>query len=311
MRKLLLSVLFAAAAFGVYAQDTNDKSSKTKKTAVKGKWATGAMLDLAVTQTGSRNWAPGGDRFSLSGNAFLTLWANQSKGRNNWENTLQINYGLQSNRTFGVVKNDDKFDLVSKWRHALGANAATSKFGWGFWGGLRTQMVDGYDYDQHDGSEDTRTRISDFFAPAITAVSIGGQYGSNGFFAHIGLGGRWVIVANRPYELAAKYGVDPAREVKAEWGPFASLEYKKELIKNVHYSGRMDLASDFVAKQPGNIDVYLTNMFHLKVNKYLGVFYNFDLQYDDNTQIFGYAKNSAGTQLKSVFGVGVSVKCSK
>lgn len=306
MRKILLFVLFAAVAVAVHAQDTKNKASKNKKFQEKGKWKAGGLVDLAFSQAGSRNWAPGGDRFSLSGNAFLTIWAYQKRNRSTWENGLQLNYGLQNSRAFGIIKNDDRIDVVSKWRHLFG-NKPTTKWGLGLWGGLRTQWYDGYDYDDNSGSEvPQRTRISGFFAPAVLIGSAGTQYKSNGLFAHIGLAARWVIVSNRSYELGRKYGVDPSEKVKSEWGLFSSLEYKKELVKNVSYEGRLDLASSM--EELLKVDVFFTNMFRLKVNNRLGVFYNFDLQYDDDTRIFGYNKDKPDTQLKSIFGIGLSFK---
>jgi hypothetical protein len=53
------------------------------------------------------------------------------------------------------------------------------------------------------------------------------------------------------------------------------------------------------------LNAFLEN---LKVNKCIGLVYSFDLQYDDDTKIFGYNKNSTGTQLKSILGVGLSCK---
>ncbi len=174
-------------------------------------------------------------------------------------------------------------------------------------GGLlnfRTQFVDGFDYDNG------KKRISTFLAPATTVLSAGAQYYTkdNSFNVHMGPAGRWILVANRPFELAKNYDVLPNREVRIEAGLFASANLNKEIMKNVTYRGRLDLFSDFINDHPKNVDVFFTNMFYLKVNKSFGVVYNFDLQYDDNTRIFGFDKNKAGTQLKSIVGVGLTLK---
>ncbi len=301
MRKLLLTVLSACVCFGISAQTSTPAKSKKVKTAT---WKRGGVVSLTLSQGGTRNWAPGGDRFTLASNGFLNLYANHTKGRMHWDNMLDVNYGLLNSNSQGIIKNDDKLDLVSKLGWTIG-NKETSRFSLGTWMNFRTQLADGFDYDG-----DLPKRISAFFAPAIPTISAGVGYQSkNGALSfHVGPHARWVIVANRPYELAANYGIDPARQVRIEAGGMASVSLNKEIIKNVTLRSRLDAFSDGINSHPGNVDVFFTNMFYLKVNKCLGLVYNFDLQYDDDTKIFGLRKSSPGTQLKSIMGLGLSVK---
>ncbi|MDB5190849.1 MAG: hypothetical protein JWQ96_412 [Segetibacter sp.] len=303
MRKLLLTALLFAAAVGVWAQDKTSNSKKSATKATKGYWKKGGMLSLTLSQGGTRNWAPGGDRFTLAGNTFINLYGNKTKGRCNWDNMLDANFGLQNSDVYGILKNDDKLDLVSRWSHELGKKDLRH-FRLGALLNFRTQFVDGYDYDN------VKKRISTFLAPATTVLSAGVQYYTKdkAFNLHVGPAGRWILVANRPFELARNYDVSPNKEVRIEAGLFSSATLNKEIVKNVSYRGRLDLFSDFLHDKPTNVDVFFTNMFYLKVNKYFGVTYNFDLQYDDNTRIFGYEKNKAGTQLKSIVGVGLTMK---
>jgi hypothetical protein len=319
MRKVLLCATLMAA-IGASAQVTKKKEApkttttatpakkKASKPTVKGTWVKGGMFSLAASQGGSRNWAPGGDRYTMSSNAFLNLYANHTKKKCHWDNMLDVNYGLMYTEKYGAIKNDDKFDLTSKWSHEFGKviNKDSSKaFRYGVTANFRTQLTDGYDYDG-----DTRKRISDFFAPGILVLSPGVDYtGIKHLNVHFSpAAGRWILVPNRPYELGANYGVTPNHEVKNEFGSYLSVGYSHEILKNVYYRGRFDLFANYVDKTPGNMDIFFTNMFYLKVNKYLGVVYNFDLQYDDDTKIFGYTKDRPATQLKSIFGVGLSVK---
>ncbi|MBC7587983.1 MAG: DUF3078 domain-containing protein [Chitinophagaceae bacterium] len=315
MRKVFLAVLLMATIGAANAQDSTKQKTKKIKTkvkvakpTVKGKWVTGGMFSLAAAQGGSRNWAPGGDRYSMATNAFLNLYANNKKGKCHWDNMLDVNYGLMYTEKYGAIKNDDKFDLTSKWTHEVGKliNKDSSKaFRYGITGNFRTQLTDGYDYDG-----ETRKRISDFFAPGILVLSPGIDYtGIKDLNVHFSpTAGRWILVPNRPYELGANYGVVANREVKNEWGSYLSISYNHEILKNVYYRGRFDVFANYVDRTPGNMDLFFTNMFYLKVNKYLGVVYSFDMQYDDDTRIFGYNKNRPATQLKSIFGVGLSVK---
>lgn len=307
MRKFILAASFIVIAGGTWAQEvtTTTTTTKTTKKTVKGKWTKGGMIILAGSQGGSRNWAPGGDRFTLGANGFLTLFANHTKKRGHWDNRLEANYGLLNSRTYGIVKNDDKIDFISRWSHELGKATTGRKFRYGVMANFRSQFVDGYDFDG-----EIKKRISSFLAPGIVVLSAGGEFVSakGDVDIHVGPAGRWVIVANRPFELAANYGVLPNREVKIEAGAFASVTYNKEIMKNITYRSRLDLFSDIVEKDPGNMDVFWTNMLMLKVNNYIGLVYNLDVQYDDNTRIFGYTKTRPATQLKSILGVGLTVK---
>ncbi|TDH26103.1 DUF3078 domain-containing protein [Segetibacter sp. 3557_3] len=306
MKKSLLILVLCSVVSSVEAQTSANGTKpkapvKSKKTS--GKWDKGGIASFAVAQSGTRNWAAGGDRFSLSANAFLYLYAKHTIGRGHWDNMVDASFGLLKSRAHGLVKNDDKLELTSRWSYELGKKPIRH-FRLGAVLNFRTQFADGYDYD------DGRKRISAFLAPGIFTLSPGIQYFSNKetFSGHLGVASRSVLVANRPYELAANYGVLPNSEVRIEAGLHALFNYNKEVVKNVNLRSALDLFSDVVAKDPANIDVYWTNMINMRVNNWLNVIYSFDLKYDVNTRIFGYTKSRPDTQLKSVFGVGASVK---
>lgn len=318
MRKILLSAIFLTTTFCVMAQatkkvepaktETSKKSTlKKAKTRVKGSWTKGGMLSLTLSQGGSRNWAPGGERFSLASNGFLNLYANHTKGKWQFNTSLDVNYGLMTTESWGAVKNDDKLELLNKWNYPVGkpSKKGVNRYRLGLTTNFRTQLTDGFDYDGEQ-----RRRISSFLAPGILVLAPGLDYVEvKGFNVHLSpIAGRWVLVPNRPYEIGPNYGVKPNQEVKNEFGTYLSVGYTGEITKNVSVRSRLDVFSNFADKQPGNIDVYLTNMIYFKVSKCLGVVYNLDLQYDNDTKIFGFNKNSAGTQLKSIFGLGLSYK---
>ena len=86
-----------------------------------------------------------------------------------------------------------------------------------------------------------------------------------------------------------------------------SLKYKCEVAKNINYSTRADFFSNYV-DDPQNIDVFWTNVLHMKVNNWLIVNYNFDLIYDDDVKLFGENHNKAATQMRSQLGVGFAAR---
>jgi hypothetical protein len=76
---------------------------------------------------------------------------------------------------------------------------------------------------------------------------------------------------------------------------------------NVSYKGRIDLFSNYRNK-PGNVDVFFTNYFSFKINKFLAATYNLDLIYDDDVRLFGKEGKSPALQLKSLIGIGFTLK---
>lgn len=363
MRKSTLFLLAIALSTGLFAQDKKEegkctkgccKESCEKKPNKKG-WTTGGYFMLMGSQGGSKNWAPGAERFSMAANAILQLYAKQQKGRNTWTTILSANYGLVKTSNGGFKKNDDRVDLYSKWIR----DGKKSKIsGLGFVANLRSQISDGYNYDWDPNG---LTPFSDWFSPAYFTFAPGVELHNKDkknwqlFIAPIAY--RSVIVANNPYTIrnnmalangsgvrdpqtgyvsaannktaefnsTLPYGVNPAQKARHEVGTYINLNYERCIMKNVTYTSRLDLFSNFINSdvingqdlsfgdrlrtgKPGNIDVFWTNMFTLKVNRFLSVVYNFDLVYDDDTRNFNYTRDKADIQVKSIIGVGFAAK---
>jgi hypothetical protein len=307
MRRLLLFSLVLLSAFTLSAQTAGNERPTTG-------WKTGGWVTVMAGQSGTRNWAPAGsEKFTLSLMGNINLWANRKWGRNSWDNNLELAYAFVKTTSQGFRKIDDKFDFFSKYSYSLARNT-----GVGVVGALRTQLTNGYDY-----SEAQKRRTSGFFAPAYLTLSPGVQFKTTNeaFSIHVGPAARWVIVTNAPYSfnyqggikpdgttevaLASMYGVDPGSKVRYTTGAFASLQFKKEIVKNVLWRSRADINAD--QSDLGATDVYWTNTITMTVNKWLKVNYNFDLYKDNDVRMWGPAKNETRTQLKSLLGVGLGV----
>jgi hypothetical protein len=52
----------------------------------------------------------------------------------------------------------------------------------------------------------------------------------------------------------------------------------------------------------------MSNTLNAKLGKVLAVTWSVDIIYDDDVRLFGPNKNSPGTQLKSLVGIGLQVK---
>lgn len=308
MRKLIFTLFAFTLTLSLLAQNTNGPKKKI--------WNTQGIFSFNVGQGGSRNWAAGSEKFTLQAAAYLNYRADRKWRNNIWENSLDLSYAIINTNKLGFRKTDDKIDFVSLFRHRITKKEIV---GIGGWLNLRSQFHHGYDY-----SETPKRRISGLMAPGYLTFGPGFDVRVRSASLFVSpVAPRLIIFTNRPYSfnyqggvkpdgsqeipLAWHYNVDPERKVRFDLGALISAKYKKEIARNVTYSTRADFYSNYL-DDPQNIDVFWTNSFHLKVNKWLIVNYNFDLIYDDDVKLFGANHNKAATQLRSQLGVGFAAK---
>src|SRR5258706_3605327 len=113
MRRVIFTLIAFSLITSAIAQD------KKKMGNPNSPWKNGGMMSLNLGQSGSRNWAAGSEKFSLSFASYLNLWAVRKAGKNTWDNNLNIGYSLINTSSVGVRKLDDKFDFVSKYSYGL------------------------------------------------------------------------------------------------------------------------------------------------------------------------------------------------
>jgi hypothetical protein len=216
------------------------------------------------------------------------------KGKQNWDNNLDFFFGYVQTTSLGSRKNDDRYDLLSKYGYNFdGKFFLTGLFN------FRTQLFDGYTY-----SGNRETFSSTLLSPAYVLTSVGVDYKRTNFSAFISpLTSRWVIVADRTLAEKGLYGVAPGQRTMNEMGAFSSITYNKSFTPSITYRARLDLFSNYL-NNPENIDVFMTNFVSFKVNKWLSTTYNLDLIYDDDVRFFGDYKDSPRLQLKSLLGIG-------
>ena len=306
IKQIFAALLLTAAAIGTQAQDkevqrlkNEAKRALKKEPAQKEGWTKGGVFNLNLSQGASRNWASGAEKFSFSINALINSFAYYKKERNVWDNTLNAQYGIVNATSIGTRKNDDRIDVLSRYGYQLG-DTANSKWYLSALANLRTQMTLGYNY-----SVDPKEKNSGFFAPAYVLVSPGILYKPNASFDVFlsPVTSRWVIVNEANKDIRRLFNfTDTTQSAINEIGAFLTANLKKELAKNISLASRLDLFSNY-KNNPQNIDVFWTNTLGLKVNKYIGISYNFDLIYDHDTKNVETG-GLMGTQLKSLIGIG-------
>ena len=308
---LCFSTIFLLSSQAVFAQDQSVKQlqadanktiSKDAADTIPKVWKTGGLFNLNINQGALKDWAAGGDRSSLSIASLLDLHAYYRKGKNQWDNTLQMAYGFVNTTSLGSRKSDDRFDLLSKYGYEFRKQWYLSALF-----NLRTQFSKGYSYTDNN----SKVLMSDFFAPAYILLSPGITYQPcNNFSLFVSpVTARWVIVNNDSLSAAGAYGVDPGKKSKVEVGAFASATYKADLSKSASFQGRLDIFSNY-QHNPQNIDIYWTNMLLVKVTKIITMNLNVDMIYDNDIKTVKSDGSIGGPtlQLKELMGIGLAVK---
>ncbi len=309
MRFIKLVALFLFPLF-IYAQDKTIRTLQTESGAIVAKipaadtskkaWKKGGLYRLNLGQGSLSNWSAGGDAFSININTTLNLYATYKKNNFNWDNSLDLVLGFLKTTSLGSRKNDDRIDLVSKQNYSI-----NKKITVGTLFNFRTQFFNGYSYS----AKTAKVYASGFLSPGYVLTSFGFDYKPKKelslFFSPIT--SRWVIVKNDSLANKGSYGVDSGKNIINQLGAFATINYQKEITKNLSYKSRLDLFSNY-KKKPWNIDIYMTNILAVKVFKMLSFNWSFDIIYDDDTRIFGDNNNSPALQLKSIIGAGFQLK---
>lgn len=308
MKHLLLIGVIITSAAGLHAQDKTIQNLQTegskniKKDAAdtaKKTWKTGGLFSINASQASLSNWSAGGDDFSMALTAYLNGYAFYKHGKHYWDNTLDINFGYVNTTSLGARKNDDRVDYLTKYGYELNSKLSLATLF-----NFRTQMLRGYTYDK-----DVKTFASTFLAPAYVTLSLGIDYRpvKNLSIFVSPVSSRWIIVKDDSLSARGMYGVDTGKHSINEMGAYVTVNYSAKLNDIVTYKGRLDLFSNY-KHNPQNVDLYMTNLFAVKLSRVLSATWSLDLIYDDDTKLFGPDKNSAGLQMKSVIGAGLLVK---
>ena len=170
-------------------------------------------------------------------------------------------------------------------------------------------------YGFHDYAASTAEHletISNFFAPAYLTAAVGLSYQPNAYFSAFlaPVSGKMTFVTVP--ELRERYGVDPGRSTRSEFGGylrtvFSKNDFQAPFLRNITLTSKLDLFSNYL-DHPQYIDVNWELLIAMKVNKFLSVNINTNLIYDFDVK----TKNADGTdgpakvQFKELLGIGLS-----
>jgi len=316
IKTILLSIvsffIFLSLTHSALAQETLTDSAATAQQ----DWDFGGTGTINFSQVSLSNWAAGGQN-SLSVLGITNLFSNYKKGKNTWNNTLDITYGTVKLENQRVRKSDDKLELNLKYGRAASTNwfySAQLNF--------KSQLTPTY-----TNSRDTL--LSNFLSPAFILASLGMDYKPNDklsvFISPIT--GKFTIVKDQELADRGAFGVEPATidalgnpipgtgdNFRKEFGGFVNVKYKNEIMQNVIFQSKIDFFSNYL-RNPQNIDVNWENLVDFKVNKFLSASLFVHMIYDDDIAI-NVDKNDDGVtdevgprlQVKQSLGIGLTYK---
>lgn len=277
-------------------------------------WSTGGTTGLNFSQVYLQNWAAGGQS-SVSGTAFINLFAKYAKGSDTWDNTLDLAYGVLRQGDEGVViKTDDKIDFASKY-----GRKASEHWYYSALVNFRTQFAPGYAIQ--DGVPDKSNIISDLLAPAYMLASIGMDYKPNDkFTAFISPATyKMTVVMNDSLASIGAFGVDPGENIRSEVGGYVKIAYTTDLVENVGLATKIDLFSNYL-NNPQNIDINWEVLISMKINEFMSASVSTQLLYDhdvilqkkeevvDAEGVVIDTGRGPGVQFKEVLAIGFSYK---
>jgi len=269
---------------------------------IKMTWKTGGLYNLTFNQAALSNWSAGGDKSALSLSTLLSTYAFFTNGKNSWDNTLDLAYGIVNTTSLGNRKSDDRIDLVSKYGYDLGKKwYLTTLFN------FKSQFAPGYNYpDNH-----TKVLTSDFLAPAYVLLSLGMDYKPNDNFSFFisPITARELLVRNDSLASVGAFGVDSGKKSRFEFGAFASVNYTANISKTSIYKTKLDLFSDYL-HHPQNVSIFWTNILAVKVTRLISMNLSLTMIYDDNIKSTRADGTAGGpkVQLQEVIGIGLAYK---
>lgn len=253
------------------------------------------------SQTSLTNWAAGGQN-SLALSLYSKAFANFKKGKNTWNNSLELGFGFLDQENIGFRKSDDKIDAITQYNKLL----TNEKWSFSTFINFKSQFAKGFTFD--DDNEKTAL-ISRFAAPAYLFVTVGIQYKPTNYFSvYISpLTNKNTIVAKDDRIDETNYGLDTTKTWRFEAGSFLKLNFKKDIVKNVSLESKAEFFTNYV-ENFGDIDVNWENAIVMKINKYLSanlltqLIYDKDIDFVDSDGTVGNPR----VQFKQVFGLGFS-----
>lgn len=289
---LSVTLIFDAAAQDKTVKEFQKLAFKELKPLEKDGWRKTGTFIINVNQGALRNWAGGGEQNTLGFTTLLNYNINHKKGKITWNNYFDIALGFQNASSFGQFRKvDDRIDITSKYGYQFSKQWYTALLV-----NFNTQALIGYNY-----TDTFNTKISNLLTPGKIMLSAGIDFRPDKSFTLFvsPITTRFIVKTDDDFYMVDKFGVTANNKIHTELGAFATAKFTKKFSPWVHYTGRLDLFSNY-DRNPENVDVFATNLLTMKFNKWLATNISVDVVYDDDI--------IKKTQVKEILGIGLTLK---
>ncbi len=299
MKKYILLLLGCTSLLVLEAQEKKIAFKEAKVGPDTGKWHNTMEFGVNFNQaTFSPNWKGGGVN-SYSIGTLLNITTGYDKKRLSFEGILNSQYGIQkvqrqtARKTIDVFLADVKlaYLFTNKWSGFIGAN-------------IITQFDKGFEYGEDSLNNETKTIISNFFAPAYLTIPVGVQYKpSKHFYVRFGLASlRYTFVTddNVRKNVATNYGVDTNANYLQQFGMQIIAGYNKDITENINFKANYFGFFDYERLQLNDFVHRFDVTFSAKVTKYINTTFS-SILFFDRTQ-------DKDIQLSQVLNVGLLIK---
>lgn len=280
-------------------------------------WETENSFGINISEVAFVNWNAGGDN-AISGLGFLKFARKYKFSNFQWDNNLELRYGLNAQEGQKLRKTEDVIRLTSNLGFKKENN---SRWFYSVQLNFNTQFSNGYKYPDRD------TPISRFMAPGYLLFGAGTSYITKDekFNLYLSpLTQKSTFVLDQDLADSGAFGVDeaildtegnvitPGKNHLLELGILITNNLSYNIADNVELKSRLNLYSDYI-KSFGNIDVDWELTLNMKVNKYISTNLGTQIIFDDDI-LFDVVKDDTGTvtnagtpkiQFKQVLGVGI------
>ena len=299
-KKIILSALTLFTLQSAIAQD-----DKEAEPIFQSHWKKGGNLSVNFNQLSFSNWAAGGEN-ALALSTFGSFFMNYKTEQSNWDNSLDLGYGMIKIAKNNLRKNEDKIELNSKY-----GKLAKGKFFYSALLNFKSQFAPGYDLG---GNEDSV--VSRFLSPAFLTAALGMDYKPNDYFSLFlsPATGKYTFVTDPKLSAVGAYGVDSGKTFRPEFGALLNMKFQKDIFTNINLLTRLALFNNYTDKNKPNrdqIDVNWDMLLNMKINQYISANFFMNVIYDADIKIADEnepTKLGPKTQMKQSFGIGLSYK---
>ena len=280
-------------------------------------WEKENSFGINVSEVAFVNWNAGGDN-AVSGLGFLKFARKYKFSHFQWDNNLELRYGLNAQDGRKLRKTEDvirlssnlgfRKDTISNWFYSVQLN-------------FNTQFSNGYKYPDRD------TPISRFMAPGYLLFGAGTSFITKDqkFNLYLSpLTQKSTFVLDQDLADNGAFGVNeaildadgnvitPGENHLLEIGILITNNFNYNVADNIELKSRLNLYTDYI-KSFGNIDVDWELNLNMKVNKFISTSLGTQMIYDDDI-LFDVVKNENGTilnpgipkiQFKQILAVGI------